>query len=129
MPDPRPCLAFEIINDSAFPVTIDEVGILFRGNGSRGAIHDPHIGDKLGWPRRLEPRTSLTVYASPGEEARFPNRRVKSAYVRTMDKHIFRGRSPAFDSVLRSGQIPPLRRAIVAPNRVGYLTVESLSEN
>jgi len=53
--DARPRLAFEIVNASLFPITVDEVGFLFRGTKTRGAIPVPITASGVAWPNRLEP--------------------------------------------------------------------------
>ncbi len=53
----------EVTNLSAFEVTISEAGLLYRGTDARGCMTAPPIlidGGK--WPRRLPPRSSVTVY-------------------------------------------------------------------
>lgn len=60
-------LAIEVINMSAFPVTVSEVGLTKGsnkiGNNGRYAIINPMIIDDKPWPRRLESRESVTVYS------------------------------------------------------------------
>ncbi len=49
-----PCI--EIINLSAFPVTISEVGYTLAGTNLRAGMFNPVLLDGKPWPRRLEPR-------------------------------------------------------------------------
>lgn len=58
--------AFEIINLSDFNLTIDEVGFLNSKTKGRDSIPEPIMDDKGKWPRKLEPRESVTVYADLG---------------------------------------------------------------
>jgi hypothetical protein len=60
----NPSLDFYIAvtNLSTFPVTIKEVGILYRGTDKRAVFVNPFLADGGPWPRRLEPRSSISVY-------------------------------------------------------------------
>ena len=58
----------EVVNLSTFPLTINEVGFKLSGTTRRLAITDPILVDGGPWPRRLEPRSSVTVYAPAGIE-------------------------------------------------------------
>jgi len=55
--------AFEIINHSKFDITIDEIGFFNSKTNGRDCIPEPIIRDDGKWPRKLEPRESVTVYA------------------------------------------------------------------
>jgi hypothetical protein len=59
--DPRIGFAIQITNLSNFPVSVSEAGVLDRGSQNRGSIFNPLIADGGDWPRRLEPRSSVTV--------------------------------------------------------------------
>lgn len=52
-------LVIEIINFSAFPVSICEVGLRARGKKNRFAVPRPELLDGGSWPRRLEPRQQV----------------------------------------------------------------------
>jgi hypothetical protein len=54
-------LAIEVVNLSAFPVTVTEVGLKLPG-GHRALICQPPTADSKPMPRRLEPRESFTAY-------------------------------------------------------------------
>ncbi len=54
-------LAIEVVNLSAFAVTVTEVGYT-APNRSRVVIREPLMGDAKPLPRRLEPRESFTAY-------------------------------------------------------------------
>ena len=60
-PNGAHALGLEVINLSKFAVTVDEVGLMPRGQ-SRFAVPSPIIKDNKDWPRKLEPRESVTVY-------------------------------------------------------------------
>jgi len=55
-----PQLCIEVINLSAFAVTISGVG--FRARGHYLALVHPILLDEGAWPRRLEPRQSVTAF-------------------------------------------------------------------
>src|SRR5258708_6298205 len=52
----------EVVNLSAFPVTIDEIGFTRRGTKERSACPYPVLPDNSGWPRRLEAHESVSAY-------------------------------------------------------------------
>jgi hypothetical protein len=70
-----PQLAIEVINLGKFAVTVDEVGMC-EGNmrgGCRAALIVPILPHGDRWPKRLEPRESVTAYfdASAARDHRF----------------------------------------------------------
>lgn len=79
--DPRLTVCIEVTNLSVFAVTIDDVGFLLSGTKSRAAYTQPVLIDGGRWPRRLEPRSSVTVYGQPPEPS--SGARIKCAYART----------------------------------------------
>jgi hypothetical protein len=95
------CLAIEILNLSDFPVTISQVGILYRGTKDRGDIVLPNMPDGGSFPRRLESRASFTVYSNPEVilENNFAN--VYCAYAETDCKVLAKGRSPALKELVK----------------------------
>lgn len=93
-------MSITVTNLSAFAVTINEVGILYRKAANRGAIITPILGDHGEWPRRLEPRSSVTIYAQRPE----PNTRgIKCAYATTACGVTKKGSSPALRQMAREG--------------------------
>ena len=74
---PRGFACIEVVNLSAFPVTIDEVGFTLSDSKCRHMII-PEPRTLL--PRTLEPRTSIDVRAT--QSAGFP-RKSKKAYAKT----------------------------------------------
>ena len=54
-------LAIEVVNLSAFPVTVTEIGYMLS-NRRRVVIRKPLMGDTKPLPRRLEPREGFTAY-------------------------------------------------------------------
>lgn len=96
VPDPRTRLCLDITNLSNFPLTVSEVGVLYRGTKARGAVPSPVVFDGGSFPRRLEPRTSFTVYFHPDAFAHIPHR-ARCAYATTDCGLTFKGRGPALD--------------------------------
>lgn len=98
--DPNIQFCIEITNLSAFPVTIEEAGVLFKGTKDRGIIPHPIFTDHDNkWPRKLESRTSITVYSQlPSIGA---NHRIKCAYAKTQCGVIVKGTSPALKQISR----------------------------
>jgi len=90
---PRLTFCIEVTNLSGFPVTIEEAGVFYKGTERRGAYVSPVLVDGLPWPRRLEARTSVTVYGEPPEP--LGTYRLKCAYARTSCGVTARGTSGA----------------------------------
>src|SRR5512146_501897 len=63
--DPRLRMSIEIINLSTFPMTVDEVGVLYHGTNKRAPVLQPVLNDGGAWPRRLDPRSAVTAYLDP----------------------------------------------------------------
>lgn len=95
--DPRLRFSLTITNLSAFAVTIDEAGVLYRRSNKRGSLTQPVFADGGTWPKRLEPRSSITLYSQqPGSD---DGRRIKSAYARTACGVTKTGNSPALRQI------------------------------
>jgi hypothetical protein len=62
---PSETLSTEIINLSKFAVTVDEVGLKARWSRERMVLVVPIVPDGKPWPRKLEPRESVTVLFDP----------------------------------------------------------------
>jgi hypothetical protein len=85
-----PCI--EVVNLSSFPVTVTEVGYTIPGDAHRVACPNPVVIDSKPWPRRLEPRESVTAYIDLN---RVKDTRIGKAYAHT-DCGVTRfGNSPA----------------------------------
>jgi hypothetical protein len=86
IPSGRDLFAIEVVNLSAFPVTIVEVGFIL--DGARGKlprrmmVTRPSFADDGPWPRRLEGRASVSAYFNPNDLPRGAGR-VTEAYART----------------------------------------------
>lgn len=90
-------VGIEVTNLSTFPVTVSDVGMLYRRPWSkapeRAAITAPEFSDGGGWPRKLNPREQVTAYLQPMHLPR--GRSLWGAYARTVCGEIAHGRSPA----------------------------------
>jgi hypothetical protein len=91
-------MSITVTNLSAFAVTVDEVGLFYRGTVNRGAIITPILADDGKWPRRLEPRSSVTIYAQRPQPH---THSIKCAYARTECGVTQRGSSPALRQMSR----------------------------
>lgn len=95
--DPTLRFCIEITNLSAFPITVEEAGVHFHYSEKRGAIINPVFADGGGWPRRMEPRSSITVYSQlPASKN---GHRIKHAYARTQCGVVVTGNSPALKQI------------------------------
>lgn len=99
--DPGITFCIEITNLSEFAVTISEAGVFFRGTEARGAYTQPILLDGKPWPRRLEPRSSVTVYGQPPQPK--PGHPLRCAYARTECGVTRTGTSPAFKQLVAGG--------------------------
>ncbi len=91
---PGGTVCIEVTNLSSFPVTIAEVGYTLPSR-SLATVVKPILLDSKGWPRRLEPRDSVTVY---GDVADVPRDIVK-AFARTACGVKRFGKSPALNDL------------------------------
>jgi len=80
--DRRLTFCIEVINVGGVALTVNEVGVFYRGTSRRNAVIAPVIIDNGPWPRRLEPRTSVTVYAQ-GASLAIPGHPIRCAYAMT----------------------------------------------
>lgn len=98
---PRVNVCISVSNLSSFPVTVSEVGFFYHGTDKRAVLIDPLIVDGGSWPRRLEPRSSVSVYGTtPDPHAGY---RLKCAYSRTDCGVTTIGSSPALRQLSRDG--------------------------
>lgn len=95
-------LSIEVTNLGSVPVTVYDVGVFYYGTDKRGSIVQPLLVDGGPWPRRLEPRSSVTVYGQRPQS--IPGHRVKCAYARTQCGVTKTGTSPALKQIA-SGEI------------------------
>jgi hypothetical protein len=123
MPSSEPRIAIEVVNESKFPVTIDEVGFELHGTVSRFAITLPILGDGKPWPRRLEPFDAVITYALVDERFSSVLGRLKRAYASTSTGHTRYGTSPALKKAKKLGTIPPFPRNRPTSGQPGYVNI------
>jgi len=102
--DPRLTICVEVTNLSSFAITVRETGFKLRRTKDRAAIIHPVVFDGGAWPRRLEPRSSVTVYAQPPDihVGRLP----KCAYATTDCGVTKTGTSEAFRAFVGHARSP-----------------------
>ena len=89
----------EVTNMGAVAVTVDQVGLFYWWSSKRGVIGQPIIPDGGAWPRRLEPRSSVSLYFDAAETHKGP--RVRCAFASTQCGHVATGTSPALRQIAR----------------------------
>lgn len=95
--DEKLTFCIEVVNLSSFAVTIDDVGVFLKGTKDRIVYTSPLTFDGGSWPRRLESRSSVTVY---GERPKSKGQhRPKCAYARTSCGETHMGTSAAFKQI------------------------------
>jgi hypothetical protein len=102
--DPRLTFCIEVTNLSAFAVTICDVGVFYKRTSLRGSFVPPVLIDGGSWPRRLEPRSSVTIYARrpvSSPERQISERQIRIAYAKTECGYTKRGSSPALKQIAR----------------------------
>lgn len=87
----------EITNLSQFAVTVEEAGVLFHHSTKRGSIVTPIFTDQGSWPRRLESRSSVTVYSELPRSSE--SHTIRCAFARTQCGHVQTGTSPALRAI------------------------------
>ncbi len=97
-------VSIEVVNSSSFAVTISEIGFLLRDKKTRLAFVRPIIIDGGNFPRRLEPRSSFTVYADPNSVAIEGLAQVECAYASTDCEKTQRGTSEALSILVSEAQ-------------------------
>jgi hypothetical protein len=95
--DPSIGLSIQVTNLSAFAVTLKEVGVLYQGSVKRGVLR-PILVDGGAWPRRLEPRSSVTFFA---QRVSSRDGKVRCAYASTECGIRQTGNSPALRQMAR----------------------------
>ena len=90
---PSAQFCIDVINLSAFPITVSEIGFLHKGTNERAVVIQPIILDQKPFPRRLEARESASFFmAQPTPRKGNP---LKCAYAKTSCERMFKGSSPA----------------------------------
>jgi hypothetical protein len=102
VPDGALKFCIEVLNLSAFAVTIVEVGFSLAGRGvgkgKRLAVTAPELPDGKPWPRRLEARESVSVYCSIKPLAQNA-KNLRTAYARTACGERVHGDSPSLRQI------------------------------
>jgi hypothetical protein len=87
-------VSIEVINLSAFPLTVSEVGFS-AGRGRRIPIQAPTFLDNERLPRRLESREAIAAMFGPGDFEAPRGIKIGDAYARTACGRTIYGGSPA----------------------------------
>ncbi len=95
--DERLKFCVQITNLSAFPLTISEAGVFFKGTDSKGSIVNPVFANGGDWPKKLEPRTSVSVYSQIPEAP--VGHKIKCAYAITQCGEVCTGTSGALKQI------------------------------
>jgi len=85
----------EVVNLSAFPVTISEIGISYGGIDKRSVIPIPISMDGGTFPRRLEPRSAVSFFSEQPSSI-VDGDKMKYVYAKTDCGVVKKGSSPAF---------------------------------
>jgi hypothetical protein len=101
--DPSVRFYVGVTNLSSFPITVDNVGFLYRGTKQRGALVRYTLSDGGKLPRHLESRSSVSVYCDIPEPLR--GHPVKCAYALTTCGVTCTGTSPALRKVVRESRM------------------------
>ncbi|VAW12359.1 hypothetical protein MNBD_BACTEROID05-553 [hydrothermal vent metagenome] len=95
-------LVVEVINLSAFPVIIGEVGLRKKWTRRRMAMPIPKLIDKGEWPRKLEPRESVIAHFDLTQLLGEVNlRKARCAYAKTICGELQTGTSKALKDLVR----------------------------
>lgn len=97
--DPTLRFGIEVINLSAFAVTVCDVGVMFRGSSERGTYLLPTTSDNGPWPRRLEPRSTVSLRMDRPTAP--PGHPIKCAFAMTACGVTKRGTSKALKQIAR----------------------------
>jgi len=95
--DPDLRVLIEVTNLSAIAVTVSDVGFYYRGSTNRATVITPFLLDRGPWPRRLEPRSSVTVASQMPDSP--PGLKIRCAYAHTQCGVVVTGNSPALKQI------------------------------
>lgn len=103
MPDGRRGFGIEVVNLSAFAVTVNEVGFEIGGrnvtNSPRAVVAYPELRDGKPWPRRLEPREEVSVHLNIQDMETHRGKKLGGAYATTACDVTRYGNNPALDKL------------------------------
>jgi hypothetical protein len=91
----------QVTNLSQFAITLDDAGVFFHGTKRRGSVVTPVFADQGPWPRRLEPRSSVSIYSELPRSS--TGHKIKCAFARTQCGRIKKGTSPALREIANRG--------------------------
>lgn len=97
-------LCINVLNLSTFPVVIAEIGIKYYFTKNRGVILKPLIIDGGSMPRRLESRTSFSIYIEPDDVFKLSKHWIRCAYAKTDCGETAVGTSPAFKQLIKEAR-------------------------
>jgi hypothetical protein len=98
--NPNLTFCIEVTNLSTFPVTVCDVGVFYKATDARGSITEPILSDEGAWPRRLEPRSSVTVYSQKPRST--AERKIRCAFATTQCGYTRTGTTPALKQIADS---------------------------
>ena len=98
--DPSLQFCIAVTNLSTFPVTVNEVGVDYKNTDKRCVYFEPTLLDGGPWPRRLESRSTVTVYG-PRPDL-MPGHPIECAYAETDCGTKKRRTSPALKQIAGS---------------------------
>ena len=90
---PPKAFSIEVVNLSTFAVTVEHVGFTLAGSDERAAAM-PMPLDRGAWPRRLEPRSSVTLVTRP-LESMSARPRIAAAYAQLSSGEMCLGKGSA----------------------------------
>jgi hypothetical protein len=99
--DPRVDFGIEVVNLGAVAVTVRELGLFHYQTATRSVLTAPIIIDGGALPRRLEPRTSVTVYGRT-DQINGRTHPIRCAYAKTDCGLTFKGNSDALKAISRA---------------------------
>ena len=94
-------LAIEVVNLSAFPVTISEIGLRRVGDGERVIFANPRISEGKKLPLRMEPRSAVTAYMELPQDSKVLTKDALKAFAATECGKVEYGTSPMFLRILK----------------------------
>ncbi len=122
---PPVVLGVEVINKSALPVTIDQVGFTLKGSTDRLTIMHPLASPSVKLPLRLEGHSSVGLWLDPARLDPGQVSRLKKGFVVTATDDEVAGASTALRRVARAGRLP--RRSPVELIQHGLTSTATLS--
>lgn len=95
----RPCI--EVINRSSFAVSVGQIGYMLKWSKKRIIALEPIISSGGTLPKRLDSRSSFTIYFYPETVQQSEFRRVRCAFAETECGVLVTGNSAALKSLIK----------------------------